>query len=85
MKTNDHSKVNQMSGEWSTALSLVHNIGHLVKIEHFPAGSKCVVCGNPATNAEHLVDKGRGGDCTCLLYTSPSPRYRQKSRMPSSA
>ena len=27
--------------------------------------------------------KRRGG--TCLLYTSPSPRDRQKSRMPSSA
>ena len=26
-----------------------------------------------------------GGVCTCLLYTSPSPRDRQKSRMPSSA
>ena len=25
------------------------------------------------------------GFCTCLLYTSPSPRDRQKSRMPSSA
>ena len=25
------------------------------------------------------------GDHTCLLYTSPSPRDRQKSRMPSSA
>ena len=25
------------------------------------------------------------GDFTCLLYTSPSPRDRQKSRMPSSA
>ena len=25
------------------------------------------------------------GDNTCLLYTSPSPRDRQKSRMPSSA
>ena len=25
------------------------------------------------------------GDLTCLLYTSPSPRDRQKSRMPSSA
>ena len=25
------------------------------------------------------------GDTTCLLYTSPSPRDRQKSRMPSSA
>ena len=24
-------------------------------------------------------------DKTCLLYTSPSPRDRQKSRMPSSA
>ena len=27
----------------------------------------------------------RAGDETCLLYTSPSPRDRQKSRMPSSA
>ena len=27
----------------------------------------------------------RGEDSTCLLYTSPSPRDRQKSRMPSSA
>ena len=26
-----------------------------------------------------------GGTDTCLLYTSPSPRDRQKSRMPSSA
>ena len=26
-----------------------------------------------------------GPDCCCLLYTSPSPRDRQKSRMPSSA
>ena len=25
------------------------------------------------------------GNNTCLLYTSPSPRDRQKSRMPSSA
>ena len=25
------------------------------------------------------------GGATCLLYTSPSPRDRQKSRMPSSA
>ena len=26
-----------------------------------------------------------GNPCNCLLYTSPSPRDRQKSRMPSSA
>ena len=39
------------------------------------------------------IDKGRGdktaiiydSPITCLLYTSPSPRDRQKSRMPSSA
>ena len=28
---------------------------------------------------------GRSGDHTCLLYTSPSPRDRTRSRMPSSA
>ena len=33
---------------------------------------------------EQLID-GAGRPVTCLLYTSPSPRDRQKSRMPSSA
>ena len=34
----------------------------------------------------HLVDVTVGANMrTCLLYTSPSPRDRQKSRMPSSA
>ena len=34
----------------------------------------------------HPVDeKVANNDRTCLLYTSPSPRDRQKSRMPSSA
>ena len=31
-------------------------------------------------NADKVIQGG-----TCLLYTSPSPRDRQKSRMPSSA
>ena len=31
------------------------------------------------------VDKVRGMDIVCLLYTSPSPRDRTRSRMPSSA
>ena len=30
-------------------------------------------------------DQGRGGIKCCLLYTSPSPRDRTRSRMPSSA
>ena len=32
---------------------------------------------------QHVVESIMTGDC--LLYTSPSPRDRQKSRMPSSA
>ena len=35
------------------------------------------------TGAEVAVDAMETNDC--LLYTSPSPRDRQKSRMPSSA
>ena len=34
---------------------------------------------------QNLVAKIQEHDNTCLLYTSPSPRDRQKSRMPSSA
>ena len=37
-------------------------------------------------NFDDLQNIDHGGDVTtCLLYTSPSPRDRQKSRMPSSA
>ena len=43
----------------------------------------------PAITAEQIKKAveylAAGGDITCLLYTSPSPRDRQKSRMPSSA
>ena len=33
----------------------------------------------------NLEKKERGGDKDCLLYTSPSPRDKRQSRMPSSA
>ena len=39
---------------------------------------------NPMLVFSHEVDK-RTGYRTCLLYTSPSPRDRTRSRMPSSA
>ena len=35
--------------------------------------------------SRHLATLERASITTCLLYTSPSPRDRQKSRMPSSA
>ena len=33
----------------------------------------------------HFIVQSEQPSQTCLLYTSPSPRDRQKSRMPSSA
>ena len=40
----------------------------------------------PALNNNHIVIQDRSYmSSICLLYTSPSPRDRQKSRMPSSA
>ena len=47
----------------------------IINIELFVAGA---LSGNGDT-IDHAVDYD------CLLYTSPSPRDRQKSRMPSSA
>ena len=52
--------------------------------------------GNVWNNTAHIYKAGEGNLCgtpalsnnwarICLLYTSPSPRDRQKSRMPSSA
>ena len=38
-----------------------------------------------ATRALVKMLEEREQDNNCLLYTSPSPRDRQKSRMPSSA
>ena len=34
---------------------------------------------------QEILNNVPQGENTCLLYTSPSPRDRQKSRMPSSA
>ena len=58
---------------------------------------KCRVCGEikDLIDGYYLTRKGRGDIpsaysyeckiCTCLLYTSPSPRDNRVSRMPSSA
>ena len=54
----------------------------------FPAEAVALDVWNPAQlQREVLVDtiEGAARRPSCLLYTSPSPRDRQKSRMPSSA
>ena len=53
------------------AQKLTENTGRTVIVDYKP--------GAGSTIGTHYVVK------SCLLYTSPSPRDRQKSRMPSSA
>ena len=51
-------------------------------IRAFPnAGWEIRTRGNPTPGTRSFIDQVT----ICLLYTSPSPRDRQKSRMPSSA
>ena len=62
--------------------AIIANMGFLNKL--FGGGPKPIkppaVLGESANKA-----RGRAQRYDCLLYTSPSPRDRQKSRMPSSA
>ena len=61
-------------------------INHLINGQSV-AGSDYFETVNPATQ-EVLAEVASGGEAevnACLLYTSPSPRDRTRSRMPSSA
>ena len=76
----------QKSGE-------THMTIEMIEVEEFNLGTqiKVIGVGGGGGNAvEHMIDRSVGGVefiCanTCLLYTSPSPRDRTRSRMPSSA
>ena len=43
------------------------------------------ICGSDEHGVAISIKAKQEGNSICLLYTSPSPRDRQKSRMPSSA
>ena len=71
-------------------------IDNQIKLGHLLLSDReCRVCGETKNLIDgfYLTRKDRGTlasaysyECkVCLLYTSPSPRDRQKSRMPSSA
>ena len=63
---------------------------HVLDLDNgYPAANIAVTLAHPSgrsfsgtTNDDGRIDEWSGD---CLLYTSPSPRDRQKSRMPSSA
>ena len=67
-------------------MRIIHDDSDIVVVDK-PAG----VAAHPSLGwegpsvVEHLAAAGFAISTSCLLYTSPSPRDRQKSRMPSSA
>ena len=66
----------QNMNKWFGDFQVLKNIN--LEVE---ANKKIVVCGPSGSGKSTLIR------CinSCLLYTSPSPRDRQKCRMPSSA
>ena len=78
---------------WSTATSVVAILSlgatalAVPVVPNFTQGSMTSHTETTSTVTETInsVDFRTGWEYSCLLYTSPSPRDRQKSRMPSSA
>ena len=63
-------------------------MAYLLGIDIGTSGTKALICNArgkvlATASAPHTRQEPKPG--FCLLYTSPSPRDRQKSRMPSSA
>ena len=70
----------------AVAMELREHVGSFVKKSYMPHYEQVVLRMNPrdVEAFDLVIVRGRRLS-TCLLYTSPSPRDRQKSRMPSSA
>ena len=86
---------NSFVSEQVDAVKMAESIKRAFVSQVFTVGQKAAVeyCGNNflITVNSMLVEnspdgvRNSRGCMICLLYTSPSPRDRQKSRMPSSA
>ena len=82
-------KVNKISPRSGTGVQLGDS-GDTITI---PAGATFAgtqnIANSALTGSGQITINGQavalGGSVTCLLYTSPSPRDRTRSRMPSSA
>ena len=60
--------------------------GHLIGSENIPQKDSFIMVSNHGSLLDPpFLGHALGRNISCLLYTSPSPRDRQKSRMPSSA
>ena len=76
MKRNKYAKCNEAKTKWRKQFSERMQ-------EQFTEYKRKKELGIPIGDSTSIP--GDANDDVCLLYTSPSPRDRQKSRMPSSA
>ena len=76
--SNPRSTVGTMTDVWDYMRMLFATVG----IPHCPRCEEELDGKTPNQMMEHMLALPEG---TCLLYTSPSPRDRTRSRMPSSA
>ena len=67
-----------------SALRLLQNLRHGALTLYLPDGSQRRFGEHPQQHTLH-TPRHPSASITCLLYTSPSPRDRTRSRMPSSA
>ena len=56
-----------------------------MRLENTDSADKFIVYGRGVLHLSVLIETMRREGYDCLLYTSPSPRDRTRSRMPSSA
>ena len=66
--------------------ALAEGLKYIVTAGKYPHYEQKIAC-KSLERAEKIIDKmsDKYTDQSCLLYTSPSPRDRTRSRMPSSA
>ena len=89
---NEISQSNSISEKNTPDLQNIKGIKHIIAISSGKGGvGKSTIAVNIACSLSKLglktglLDADIYGPNTCLLYTSPSPRDRTRSRMPSSA
>ena len=75
----------QSLGQWTYFSATDHDRAALLRQAWRDPGADGVVCIAGGWGAARSLEAGFDPGDTCLLYTSPSPRDRTRSRMPSSA